>query len=249
VGRSSIDGRNIRLLLEYDGTNFSGWQSQADGHAIQDHVEAAIFRLTQEKVRITGAGRTDAGVHARGQVVNFPLSKALPVQKIFMGLNFYLPDDIVVKKAEEVPEKFNARFDARRRVYQYFISPERTAVSRNFCWQLFVKLDFSLLQTLAGLILGGHDFSSFSRLEAQAKNRICKIYESDWRIQNGYYIYRIVANRFLHGMVRTLVGTMVDVARGRFSREEFEEIFQSQDREKAGQTAPARGLFLEEVIY
>jgi tRNA pseudouridine38-40 synthase len=249
VGRSSIDGRNIRILLEYDGTDYSGWQSQADGNAIQDHVEAAIFRLTQEKVRITGAGRTDAGVHARGQVANFPLSKALPVQKIYMGLNFYLPDDIVIKKAEEVSGEFNARFDARRRIYQYFISTERTAVSRNFCWQLFVKLDISLLQSLAGIILGSHDFSSFSRLQAQAKNRICQIYESNWRIQNGYYVYRIVANRFLHGMVRTLVGTMVDVARGRFSGDEFKKIFQSQDRDKAGQTAPARGLFLEEVIY
>ncbi len=249
MARSTIDGCNIRLILEYDGTNYCGWQSQSDGNTIQDFVESAIYQLTQERVRVIGAGRTDAGVHARGQVINFPLKKALPINKIYLGLNSYLPADIVVKLAEEVPVEFHARFDAQKRIYQYFISLERTAVFRDFCWQLFYKLDMSLLQSMAGIIVGNHDFSSFARHETQTRGKTCRVSESTWRIQDEYLIYRIVANRFLHGMVRTIVGTMIDVARGRFDLTEFNAIFQARDRNRGGQTAPPRGLFLEEVIY
>lgn len=241
--------QNIRLIVEYEGTNYHGWQSQANARGIQDILEEAIFKLTQERVRIIAAGRTDSGVHARGQVVNFHLEKNLPQKNIYMGLNAYLPPDIVVKKADFVSPEFNSRFDAKKRVYQYYISFERTAIYRNFCWQLFSKIDVEMLHPLAEMVSGEHDFSSFCRLEAQTVHKKCIVYESSWRFENNFLIYRISANRFLHGMVRTLVGTMIDVGRGKLLPLQFVSIFQAKDRLQAGETAPARGLFLEEVIY
>ncbi len=241
--------RNIRLLVEYDGSNYHGWQRQENAPSVQETLENAIEQLTGETVRVTAAGRTDAGVHARGQVVNFRLRSALPVRNIYMGLNAYLPADVVVKKAEDAPLSFNARFDAKKRVYQYYILFERTAIYRNYCWTIFQKLDTELLQPLADLVVGTHDFGAFARVAAQSETKICRVYESRWFREKDFLIYRIVANRFLHGMVRTLVGTMVDVARGRFRFEQFEEILLSRDRTQAGPAAPARGLFLEEVVY
>ncbi|MEJ2633975.1 MAG: tRNA pseudouridine(38-40) synthase TruA [Calditrichia bacterium] len=241
--------RNIRLLVEYDGSAYHGWQSQENALSVQEVLEHAIKKLTQEERRVTAAGRTDAGVHARGQVVNFLISKPLPLNKFPMGLNAHLPGDVVVKKAEEVPLEFNARFDARKRVYQYYMMAERTAIYRNYCWQFFRKMDREMLQPLAEMLVGTHDFGAFSRLEVQSPSKRCQVYESTWREEGNFLIYRIVANRFLHGMVRTIVGTMIDVARGRFTPQQFETIFRSQDRTQAGTAAPARGLFLEEVIY
>ncbi len=241
--------QNIRLTVEYEGTNYHGWQSQANARGIQDILEEAIFKLTQERVRIIAAGRTDRGVHARGQVVNFHLGKNLPQKNIYMGLNAYLPPDIVVKKAEFVSPEFHSRFDAKRRVYQYFISFERTAIYRNFCWQLFSKVNVEMLHPLAEMVIGEHDFASFCRLESQTTHKKCIVYESSWRLENDFLIYRISANRFLHGMVRTLVGTMIDVGRGKLLPLQFVSIFQAKDRLQAGEAAPARGLFLEEVIY
>lgn len=241
--------RNIRLLIEYDGTNYHGWQRQENARSIQEVVEEAIFRLTGERVNLIAAGRTDTGVHARGQVVNFPLKKPLPLHNIYMGINAYLPRDIVVKKAEEVPETFHARFDATLRVYQYYLMFERTAIYRNYCWQFFQKIDASLLQPMADMLVGEHDFGAFSRLEVQSNHKVCRVEESRWRQEGDFLIYRIAANRFLHGMVRTIVGTMIDVARGRFTMEQFEEIFRAGDRTRAGGAAPSRGLFLEEVRY
>jgi tRNA pseudouridine38-40 synthase len=237
------------LLVEYEGTNYHGWQSQTNARGIQDILEEAIVKLTQERVRLVAAGRTDSGVHARGQVVNFHLQKELPVNKIYMGLNSYLPRDIVVKKSEEVSTEFNSRFDAKKRVYQYYIHFERTAIYRNLCWQLFAKVDSQQLFPLAEAILGEHDFTSFCRLETQTNHKNCQVFESNWRLENNFLIYRIAANRFLHGMVRTLVGTMIEVGRGRLKPKQFTSILLAKDRNQAGNTAPARGLFLEEVVY
>lgn len=242
-------GRNIKLILEYEGTNYHGWQIQENSVTIQQKVEEAIFKLTGEKTRLTGAGRTDAGVHARGQVANFVLNKALAVRQIEGGINAYLPKDIVVKSAEVVEENFNARFSAIKRIYQYYICFQKTAIMRNFCWQIFQKLNQNVLEEMSQMLCGEHDFSSFARLETQTDHKKCIVYESVWEGRNDQLIYRIVANRFLHGMVRTIVGTMVDVALGKYSIEKFKEIFQAKNRLEAGATAPAKGLILEEVIY
>ncbi len=240
---------NIKLVLEYDGTNYHGWQKQKNASTVQETLENAIYKLTQETVRVIAAGRTDTGVHARGQVVNFFIKKKLALEKIKLGLNAYLPADIVVKKVEEVPAEFHARYDAKKRIYQYFIKFGTTAIYRNYCWQFFQKVDRDILSDLASRIVGEHDFSAFCRIKTEVKNKVCRVYESYWREEDGFSIYCIVANRFLHGMVRSLVGTMIDVARGYFTIDQFNEILQSRNRRQAGISAPARGLFLEEVIY
>lgn len=241
--------RNIKLILDYEGTAYHGWQFQENALSVQEKLEEAIFKLTGERVRVTAAGRTDAGVHARGQVANFKIQKNLAAHHVEMGLNAHLPRDIAVVSAEEVGADFNARFAAQKRVYQYYISTEKTAMRRNFCWQVFQKIDTGVLQPLAEMLIGEHDFGAFARVEVQSSHKMCTVYESRWFREKNFWIYRVVANRFLHGMVRTLVGTMIDAARGKITVEQFREIFQSGDRLAAGQTAPAKGLVLEEVIY
>ncbi len=241
--------RNIKIIVEYEGTAYCGWQYQQNVPTIQGELEQAIYRLTGETVRVTAAGRTDTGVHARGQVANFSIEKNLPLHKIKMGLNAHLPKDIVVKAAEQVPVSFNARFSARQRIYHYYITTERTALQRHFCWQVFSRLDLSALPELAAGVIGDHDFGAFCRAEVQSDHKRCIVTESRWMQQDALWVYRIAANRFLHGMVRTLVGTMIDVARGRFTPQQFDAIFQSRDRNQAGPAAPAKGLILEEVVY
>ena len=237
------------MIIEYDGTCFHGWQSQKNAIAIQNQVEKSIFELTEEKIRITASGRTDAGVHARGQVANFYLNKKWPLRTLCKGLNAHLPADIVVKDIKDVTSGFNARFDAIKRVYHYYIYLGETAIHRRYCWQIYYKIDKAALFNLSSVVTGVHDFSSFSRLETQTSSKICRVFDSEWSEEQDFLVYRIEANRFLRGMVRTLVGTMIDVARGRFSSEQFEQIFLAQDRKKAGQTAPPQGLFLEKVLY
>lgn len=241
--------RNIKLILEYEGTNYHGWQFQDNAVTIQQKVEEAIFKLSGEKVRVTGAGRTDAGVHARGQVANFFLKKNLTLYEIEGGINAYLPDDVVVKHAKEVNSDFNARYSAKRRIYHYYIFTKRTAIMRNFCWQVFQEFDREVLKVMSETLRGEHDFSSFARTETQTNHKRCVVYESQWNSHNDQCIYRIAANRFLHGMVRSLVGTMMDVAMGKYSLERFGEIFEAKNRIEGGPAAPARGLILEEVVY
>lgn len=237
------------MILEYDGTSYHGWQRQENSLSIQQVVEEALKRLTGKKIGVVAAGRTDTGVHARQQVVHFQLPGDLPAEKVRMGLNAHLPADIVVKQAEEAPENFHARFDARKRTYHYYLLFEPTAIYRNFCWQVFYRLRREMLEQLAELLVGEHDFGAFSRVNIEAKNKICRVYESRWFREGDFLVYRIVANRFLHGMVRSIVGTMVDVARGRFTIEQFRHIFQSKDRNLAGTAAPPQGLFLQEIQY
>ena len=237
------------MIIEYDGTRYHGWQSQNNAIAIQNLVEESIQNLTEEKIRITGSGRTDAGVHARGQAASFSLNKKWSLQKLTKGLNAYLPEDIVVKKVMTVAAGFNARFDAKKRNYQYFIYQGETAIHRSYCWQIYYNIDKKVLFNLSSVMKGIHDFSSFSRLETQTSSKMCQVYNSTWREEHEFLIYRIEANRFLRGMVRTIVGTMIDVARGRFSPEQFKQILLARDRNQAGQTAPAHGLFLEKVLY
>lgn len=241
--------RNIKLILEYEGTNYHGWQVQENAITIQQKVEEAIFQLSGEKVRVTGSGRTDAGVHARGQTANFICGKELSLHQIKEGMNAYLPEDIVVKSAVQVDKDFDARFSAKKRIYQYHICMQRTAIMRNFCWQIFQEFDKTVLNPMSKILIGAHDFSSFSRVETDTRHKKCIVYESSWKEYNDQLVFRIVANRFLHGMVRTIVGTIMDVAFGKYSIERFQEIFKSKNRIEAGPAAPAKGLILEEVIY
>ncbi len=241
--------RNIKLIIEYDGTDFVGWQRQPNGRTVQEEIENAILKITHEQTQIIGAGRTDSGVHARGQVANFFLSSLITEKEIHRSLNGVLPEDIAVHSVEIVDEQFSARHSAKEREYQYFISKRLSAIERKYCWQLGYILDITKMNEIASSILGIHDFQSFSKIDTEVDHFNSQIFESVWYEKEDKFIYRIRANRFLYGMVRALVGTMVNIGRGFTQVSEFQEIINAKNRSKAGQTAPAKGLFLERVIY
>jgi tRNA pseudouridine38-40 synthase len=241
--------RAFKLIIEYDGTEFVGWQSQINGRAVQDEVIRVLGEILQEDVTLIGSGRTDSGVHARGQVAGFRTASPISAPKLLSALNGLLPRDICVHSVEEVSPAFNARFDARLRRYRYFISRRPSAVDRRFCWYVSSPLDIPLMQAVARRCTGAHDFSAFCTHAHEVENRHCTVSRSGWAAEGFSLIYEIVADRFVHGMVRSLVGTMVDIGRGKIAGEEFDGILASGDRRRAGSAAPARGLFLEEVGY
>ncbi len=241
--------RDLKLLIEYDGTNFVGWQTQANGRSVQEEITKVLDQILQEPINLIGSGRTDSGVHARGQVASFRTHASLGLGSILSGLNGLLPEDVYVHSVEEVPEGFSARYDARERVYRYYVSLKPTSIGRQYHW--FVKYDLNLdaMNTVAARIVGEHEFESFCKYEAEVNHYRCTIFHSEWRERSGILIYEIRGNRFLHGMVRALVGTMIDVGRGFTAISSFDEIVKAKDRRRAGMAAPAQGLFLEEVLY
>ncbi len=242
--------RNIKIVIEYDGTDFVGWQRQANGRSVQEELETVLRMLTDEIVTVTGAGRTDAGVHARGQVANFKIESPITVNDIQRALNGLLSDEIIVHSAEDVPKEFSARYSARERFYRYFISKAPTAIDRKFCWQLFYPLNVKLMNRASSLVRQTNDFQSFCKVNSGVDNYLCTILEAEWNtISTRELVFSIRANRFLHGMVRALVGTIIDVGREHISMEEFKEIINAKDRRRAGMAAPPQGLFLEEVVY
>jgi tRNA pseudouridine38-40 synthase len=241
--------RNIKLTLEYDGTDFVGWQVQPNGRSVQEELERALAQILQHTITTYAAGRTDSGVHARGQVVNVKTQKAIVPEILHKSLNALLPDDVAVLSVEEVPEHFHARYSAVARRYRYFIAQRPLAVMRRFVWPLQYPLSFELMNSCAASIVGEHDFQSFCKAEAEVDHYRCTVKHASWIQKDGLVVFDITANRFLHGMVRALVGTMVDVGRGYTPYEDFERIIVARDRRAAGMAAPAKGLFLEEVFY
>jgi len=200
-------------------------------------------------VKLIGAGRTDVGVHTLGQVANFTAQNDLPLRAIKDGLNSLLPRDIVIKGVREVPLGFNARFAARRRRYRYRYYMGRTALQRNFVWEVPYNLDVTKMDSAAKLLLGQKDFSSFCHQEKGEKNMTCQIFRAQVKKKGCEVVFIIEANRFLHNMVRILAGTLLDVGRGKLSIDAFQEILLSKDRRRAGPTAPAKGLCLVGVWY
>jgi tRNA pseudouridine38-40 synthase len=241
--------QTLRLKIEYDGTDYVGWQFQINGRSVQEEVEKAIKQILQSDIRITGGGRTDAGVHARGQVASFSVERDVEIHSLAKSINAVLPHSIIVLEAAEVPIDFNARYDAKSRRYTYCISPAPTAIQRNYCWQVFQKIDFELMQICARQIIGEHGFRSFCKVETDLHQHRCTISSAEWKQKDGLLLFEITANRFLHGMVRTLVGTMVNVGRGHTKLDDFADILEAKDRSMAGMSAPAKGLFLEEILY
>jgi len=241
--------RNIRAVIEYDGTGYSGWQRQAGDPTVQEEFERALQELLREKVTVNGAGRTDAGVHARGQVANFNTTSVLDCGQIERGLNALLKNDIVVLKCDEVPESFHARFSAVGRRYSYTITTVPTALDRGRVWFLRYSLDPGPMREAAVAIRGSHDFTSFCRAGADVRHHICDVRDAAWTEGAAILRFSITADRFLHGMVRTLVGTMVDVGRGFISFADFAAVLQGRNRALAGPAAPPAGLVLEEVYY
>src|SRR3989304_2123691 len=241
--------RNIKLLLEYDGTSFVGWQVQAQGRTVQGQLEDTLRQLLQERITVWGSGRTDAGVHARGQVANFRTASRWPVKEIQRALWATLPEDVVVHMVEEVALDFHSRRDAIERRYQYFISTARRALNRQYNWYIPYPLDLDPMNTASELVRGQHDFEAFSKADSGETSYICTVNAADWRGEGPYLIFQIRADHYVRGMVRALVGTMVDVGRGYRTVQDFKTTLLERDRSKVGTAAPARGLFLEEVRY
>jgi tRNA pseudouridine38-40 synthase len=244
--------RNIKLTIEYDGTAYHGWQIQPGLTTIQGVMRERIAQITQEKVNLIGAGRTDAGVHALAQVANFQTESAIDLMALQRGLNSLLPSDIVITGAEDVDEQFHARFSARSKTYEYHIinQPYPSALLKNYAWFIPHDLDLTPMKGCGGLLIGSHDFSSFRASGDESRHSIREVFRLEIeRRKNSLIIVTIEANAFLRDMVRNIVGTLVDVGKGKTSFEEFQEIFEAKDRRQAGMTAPAQGLFLVEVKY
>ena len=244
--------RNFKMIVEYDGTAYCGWQRQKNGTSIQQVLEEAIQLITGQKVAVIGSGRTDAGVHALNQVASFKCSTSLPVNNIYRGMNSVLPPDIVVKEMEEVAGEFHAQRDVKSKVYVYKICNQRLrpALGRNYFWFIRFPLDLERMRKAAQFLIGTHDFSCFCATGTHVKDRVRTIIDIEIKTgDDGLIEIKVEAHGFLKYMVRNIIGTLVEVGRGKRKPEEMKVIIESRNRKIAGVTAPACGLFLKEVKY
>lgn len=241
-----------KITVEYDGTDFLGWQIQKDGLSIQGCLTDALFKLTGEKTDICGSGRTDAGVHALGQVASFDLVKEVSPQTLCDGLNAHIrPLPISVLSAERVPDDFHARFSAKNRSYLYQVISRRSplALMRNRAHQVYVPLDISKMQEAAKLLVGKHDFSTFRASECQSKSPVKTLDSVDIVRGNDSFFFYFSALSFLHHQVRNMVGSLLYVGTGKWSVSDFKNALEACDRTKGGPTAPACGLYFMNVAY
>ncbi len=244
--------KNFKLTIEYDGTGYHGWQIQNNDISIQETIETALSTMTKEKIRLHASGRTDAGVHALGQVANFKTESKITADAFFAGLNSLLPDDIVITACEAVEDDFHSRFSAKIKTYQYRIFNHRVpiAVGRQYAWHIRKKLDVTAMQQAVAHIIGTHDFKSFEGTGSPRAHTIRTVITAEVAEKNnGYLIFEITANGFLRYMVRNLMGTLVNVGLAKTSPEEFKHILEAKNRDLAGATAPPQGLFLVQVSY
>ena len=241
--------RNIKLTIEYDGTFFAGWQRQKKERTVQGEIEKAIEKVTGDKINLIGAGRTDSGAHALGQAANFKTKSKLPISKFMPAINSCLPKDILIKKAQKVTLDFNSRRKAKSKVYRYRIVLGPTALQRSYFWQYRFPVNLTSVKKATKVIIGRHDFSSFCVAKSKKESNICRIRKAVWKKSGNILESEIEGNRFLRSMIRILVGTLLEVGRGKFTPAEFKEILEAKDRRRAGRTAPACGLYLAEVKY
>jgi len=239
----------FRMLIEYDGSDYYGWQIQADGKTVQGQIQNALEVVFKNPCVLVGAGRTDTGVHACGQVAHFDLDQNPDLNRLKRSLNGILDQDIRIKEIRKTEDDFHARFSATWREYKYKIATQPLALIRNQVWFYTGTLNLDSMNLACKHILGHHNFKSFCRAISEVDNHFCTIKSASWRKKNDLIIFDIKANRFLHGMVRTLVGTMVDVGREKISIDKFIEILKSEKRENASQSAPAKGLILVKIFY
>ena len=242
------------MLIEYDGLPFSGWQIQPEHPSVQASIEDALEVVLKQRPEVVGSGRTDAGVHARGQVAHFDADSAVDTVRLRRSLNGLLPGAVAVVALEETSDEFHARYDARSRRYRYYVTGVPTALDRQRRWLLRPVPDFDRMNAAAESLIGKHDFDSFCIAKSETKNRVCTIYSAMWVREEtptgrSDWYFEIEGDRFLHGMVRAIVGTIVDVGRGKRAVSDIEGILAEKDRRAAGPAAPAHGLVLERVSY
>lgn len=243
--------RNIKLTIEYDGKCYNGWQKQPNKLNIQGEIERAIYNITKEEVDLIGSGRTDAGVHALGQVANFKTNSQISIEKIPLAINSQLKNSIVIKEAEEVNERFHSRYNAKHKTYRYIINNSKcgTAIYRNLEYSYPFKLDVEKMKQASKYFEGEHDFKAFKSSGTSSKNSVRTIYKAIVKQEGEKIIIELTGNGFLYNMVRIISGTLLDVGLGKIRAEEIPEIIESKDRQRAGKTLPAHGLYLVEVKY
>ncbi|MFO7706680.1 MAG: tRNA pseudouridine(38-40) synthase TruA [Desulfobacterales bacterium] len=244
---------NFKLTIEYDGTRYRGWQRQAEPPTIQAEIEKALAAMTRAAVTLIGAGRTDAGVHALGQVANFRCDTRLAPEQILKGLNSLLPPDIAIRECRRAPDEFHARFSARSKRYRYRVLNReiRSALDRHTCWFVHTPLDLDAMQQAAGRFIGRRDFKALESAGSPRAHTVRHVTVAEWVMDrdSGLFVFQIEADGFLRCMVRNIVGTLVAAGRGKLDPAGVEAILASRDRRQAGPTAPARGLFLVDVAY
>jgi len=242
--------RNVKLTIEYDGTRYHGWQRQANAATIQQELEEGIARVVGHAVTLYGSGRTDAGVHALGQVAHFRTSSRIPAGQLPHAINAAIPADIAVVRAEDVSADFHARYSAKRKTYRYSIvnRPVRPAVGAAFVYWLRLPLDLAAMRLAAERFLGEHDFAAFESHSA-GEGTVRTVLRSEWLRDGERLDYWVTANGFLYNMVRAMVGTLIEIGASRRPPEDVARLLATRDRKLAGRTAPAKGLCLMSVDY
>jgi len=243
--------RIIKLTIEYDGTNYAGWQVQENGLGVQQVVEEALAKILATKVRLYSSGRTDAGVHAKGMVATFGTDRDIPLNAFSDGVNCHLPHDIAVKSAEEVAPGFDPRRDARGKHYRYTIlnTPRRSPLNRLYTWHFKGSLDLDLMREAARQMMGEKDFAAFRTSGCAARTTVRNVYSVDITRHGDYILIDVRGSGFLRNMVRIMVGTLVQVGEGKISPDSIPRFFEEKYGATAGMTAPAHGLCLMEVFY
>lgn len=235
--------------ISYNGKNFNGWQSQANATGVQQVVEKAMTTVLREKVSIVGSGRTDTGVHCRQQFFHADIIKSFDKSDLIIRLNSFLGPDIAIRSIRQVRPESSARYDARERTYEYHLSRKKDPLLAGLSFHFFRPLDLRTMNRAAALLTGQHDFECFSKVKTDVNHFICDVKRAKWNQKGDSLVFSIAANRFLRGMVRAIVGTLLDVGTGKIRMEEWKSILKSKDRKRAGTNVPPEGLFLVSVKY
>ena len=238
------------VWFSYDGTAYHGWQIQPNGNSVQEELQRALSTLLREEISVTGAGRTDAGVHARQMVAHFDFSEAIDLEQLAYKLNRILPCDIAVDRVELVDDDMHARFSATSRTYHYYIHTKKDPFSRPYSTELHYELDFDKMNEAGRILMTYDDFGAFCKSHSDVKTTLCRVTKAEWlqTSQTSWY-FEITANRFLRNMVRAVVGTLIDVGRGRLTLDDFRKVIEGKRRTEAGESMPANALFLENIRY
>lgn len=238
------------ITLAYDGTNFHGWQIQPNGNSVQEELQKALTTLLRQPTPVVGAGRTDAGVHARNMVAHFDSDVAIDCQQLAYRLNRMVPRSMAVYDVREVGDDMHARFSATKRTYHYYVHTRKDPFLRHYSCELHFDLDFERMNKAAAILMEYSDFGAFCKSHSDVKTTICSVMAAEWhQTSDTEWYFEISADRFLRNMVRAVVGTLVDVGRGRLTLDEFRNVIEGRKRTAAGESMPANALFLEEVEY
>ena len=238
------------VWFSYDGTAYHGWQIQPNGNSVQEELQRALSTLLREEISVTGAGRTDAGVHARQMVAHFDFSEAIDLEQLAYKLNRILPCDIAVDRVELVDDDKHARFSATSRTYHYYIHTKKDPFSRPYSTELHYHLDFDKMNEAGRILMTYDDFGAFCKSHSDVKTTLCRVTKAEWvQTSETSWYFEITANRFLRNMVRAVVGTLIDVGRGRLTLDDFRKVIEGKRRTEAGESMPANALFLENIRY